>query len=376
MSSKIVKLIKRDLALKKRFFTEAEKEIAKKNIVLLKIVSLCALGLLCFFLLTTKLIIRDWTPSLQHMLFVPAVMLFCVFILLFAGKLQKNSHGERLVQRVNLLCLAFETILYIFIILIDVFSNPGLPSSFMPVICVAFAALFILPQKYIFSIIVFFEIVYILCVFYVKETVIGQHDIFNSLVGMLCAFTVAEIILRLRVQDYIITVKYERLSKIDPLSGLLNKAAGEEKIKRTINVDYSGVGSVLFVLDIDNFKEVNDKLGHLEGDSLIKSTGAFFTSLFSRGEIAVRFGGDEFLIFVPYAVTKAELEDRCRVLQNGFAEIARPLALPSVTLSIGAVFINQKKFSYSSVFKQADQALYEAKSQGKNRYIIKEFLAG
>ena len=121
----------------------------------------------------------------------------------------------------------------------------------------------------------------------------------------------------------------------------------------------------LILLDIDNFKRINDQFGHLEGDKALKYITALLQSTFRSQDIVGRLGGDEFMVFITGPVQKDTLSKRMENLLSALhSGYQKPL-----TCSAGIVLIGEgESFSYQSYIAQADKALYKSKQKGKNYY--------
>ena len=170
----------------------------------------------------------------------------------------------------------------------------------------------------------------------------------------------------LRIQNIIM----DRLSKIDPLTDLYNHKTFHEYLGWLIDHQESNPFPMqLAVIDIDNFKKVNDQYGHWVGDIVLRQVAAVMLRHIDSDDFAARYGGEEFVIIL----TSKTVADSSRIMENILAGIA---GLPisemdnaSVTVSIGMHEYNGGD-SKSSIFQQADDALYEAKKTGKNKIVI------
>ena len=159
--------------------------------------------------------------------------------------------------------------------------------------------------------------------------------------------------------------EYHQKSLIDPLSGLYNRTKADEVIKREIEDALLNKKPLsIIMLDIDNFKKINDTMGHLAGDSVIQKFAQIIKYNSRSSDIVVRNGGDEFLIIC----TNTELESAIK-----FAENLRVLIENSsyanntkVTSSIG-VSSYKAKDTKDELISRADRALYIAKENGRNR---------
>ncbi len=144
-----------------------------------------------------------------------------------------------------------------------------------------------------------------------------------------------------------------------------NKATTIELIKAELA---RGTGGVLMILDVDDFKSVNDNLGHMFGDEFLKKFASTIKSVFRATDIVGRYGGDEFIVFLPRATASLAKKKGWQILEK-VLEIEVP-QLGTVKSSIGAAVVNPSTHSYDEVFKQADTALYQAKNYGKNRVEV------
>jgi diguanylate cyclase (GGDEF)-like protein len=169
--------------------------------------------------------------------------------------------------------------------------------------------------------------------------------------------------------------KLKKLSITDDLTGLLNRRylldRMEEELSRAER--YNRQMSVLMV-DLDNFKQFNDSVGHPAGDRILENIALTIMNSIRSIDIAARYGGDEFVIVLPETDTGMALHIAER-LRSSIAET--PLegvsdkSLPDkLTASIGIVCCPQHGSTVEGLLKCADEALYRAKDQGRNRTVL------
>lgn len=155
----------------------------------------------------------------------------------------------------------------------------------------------------------------------------------------------------------------------DSFTGLLNKRACREYVDAIVNTDTGK--HYMAVIDIDDFKSVNDTYGHLYGDEVIAKVAAIINSSLAGRGTAGRFGGDEFFIFTNGIKGELQLRSMLTSLQQmileGFAEEKM-----QITLSIGVSKYPENGTQYEALFARADSCLYEAKKNGKNQFVIAE----
>ena len=154
------------------------------------------------------------------------------------------------------------------------------------------------------------------------------------------------------------------------MTGLYNKATIQTMIQRILQERRgSGGQCALLVIDLDNFKQVNDRYGHLQGDKLLQEIGHILHASFQQKGLVGRIGGDEFVLFlgeIPSEQWVLEQTDAlCRMLNIAYeaAEDHVP-----VSASIGVGLAPHSQAQYEELFRQADAGLYHAKQQGKARY--------
>lgn len=153
------------------------------------------------------------------------------------------------------------------------------------------------------------------------------------------------------------------LASKDALTDLLNRRSGEQLLKQYDDEMLSKKSLCLIMLDIDNFKNINDTYGHAGGDEILKSSSQLLKSKARSTDSVVRWGGEEFLILVPDANLNAAVEFAERI-RNSIAQHQHQ-ALGFITASFGVAEL-QAGESTASLLNRADKALYKAKLNGKN----------
>ena len=161
---------------------------------------------------------------------------------------------------------------------------------------------------------------------------------------------------------------YMSESAIDPGTGLLNKRAIHEYAIEKIQENPKGL--YLAIMDVDDFKKVNDNFGHMYGDEVLAKVSEIIRGVLKERGMAGRFGGDEFMIIFENIDSETTLRRMFSTMskhaQWAFAENGQP----TVTFSIGVSKYPEDGANYEELFKKSDKCLYIAKAKGKNRYII------
>ncbi len=164
-------------------------------------------------------------------------------------------------------------------------------------------------------------------------------------------------------------IQLSTLANNDPLTGLLNRKAMSESYESHI-ATYSNTKSALIFIDVDNFKAVNDKLGHNAGDDLLLEIAIWLKeSAMTHSKIG-RLGGDEFVILCSYS-RRTDLIQKCNELL-AFSSTSYQQAIASLNIgfSIGICLFNGKQHSFQNICAHADTAMYQVKKSGKNRVAV------
>lgn len=159
-------------------------------------------------------------------------------------------------------------------------------------------------------------------------------------------------------------------AQTDAMTGLLNKATTETYVRKHLKDLQSGVYGVVLLVDIDDFKNINDTYGHLTGDEvIIEIAHTLMRYTFNDGFVG-RIGGDEFLVYLPNVL---DTTLACEKAEKYASELRRKYpgddGNPKVTLSIG-IAATDVPIPYSDLMDHADQALYQAKLNGKNGHVL------
>ena len=163
-------------------------------------------------------------------------------------------------------------------------------------------------------------------------------------------------------------VSQEMAASRDPLTGLYNRAAFERELCQYVqSADTSPCGALL-MLDIDNFKQTNDKLGHLEGDKALQRMAGILTATFRHEDIIGRLGGDEFLVFAKGLCDYDSISRRVELLLR---TLRSDKELPLYS-SVGITLVRSENFRYTRCIKEADIALYRSKNAGKDGFSFYE----
>lgn len=157
----------------------------------------------------------------------------------------------------------------------------------------------------------------------------------------------------------------------DLLTGLYNKSTTEILISRQLTAAKgNAVSGVLFIIDIDNFKTINDRLGHLYGDAVLSELSESLREIFRDFDIVGRIGGDEFLVFAEGLQKESAMVKKANSICTAFLQTYANEKNEGYTVSssVGIAVFPRDGDNFETLFRCADAALYTSKAQGKNRF--------
>ena len=186
-----------------------------------------------------------------------------------------------------------------------------------------------------------------------------------SIAAALIVITVINVLVRIKASEH--SKVLEDKADTDLLTDLNNKMATERKIREYME-QYPDKQGVLFVLDVDNFKKINDTMGHAFGDEVLRELGRQIGVNFRVTDIIGRTGGDEFTIFLKNLKDDSNTIREAQKLEYFFRHFqVGDYVKYSATASIGAAVFPADGSDFETLYKAADAALYKAKKRGKNQ---------
>lgn len=156
-------------------------------------------------------------------------------------------------------------------------------------------------------------------------------------------------------------------AQTDALTGILNVGAGRAHIQKLLS-DESGMQKAMFMMDVDDFKVVNDSYGHAVGDKTLKCFAGILAKVFKDPAVVYRLGGDEFAVFIPELCNAEErVEELVKELDADIQNAKEEF--PFLSISVG-IYITDLCQSYERMYMAADKALYQTKKNKKGYYTV------
>ncbi len=347
------------------FITANRKEIARENILACGDFIVFSSFLYLIFLVYSGIFDADAERLLLYFIPVPVLLILRVLFNKISPKVSDDFY------KVRYFAMAIYTTIFTVGCCLDAIINVDSRSFLMP------AAILISSALYMdfFAQVMLHKLLLGLVFLVVESVVKGSYTLpgnfFLVLMAILtagfCYFVVMSLGLSRREDNRAL----EQKSITDLLTGLLNKMSFEEKCKDYLNCRVAGAKATMFIIDVDNFKHVNDNYGHQVGDEVLKNFARILKSYFHATDIIGRVGGDEFMILVMGELPKEFIDKRCRDILHEF-RTSRVEDAGGFTCSIG-ICEDVYQHSFEEMYNMADSALYEAKNGGKARHVLKSF---
>lgn len=174
-----------------------------------------------------------------------------------------------------------------------------------------------------------------------------------------------------RISDSLLRQQeYKRNAALDELTGLHNRRWMHETVERQMQrCRINGKPLSMMMIDIDHFKSVNDTFGHLTGDRVLRTVARTLVHNVRPTDLLARYGGEEFVAVLPgsdLVGARVAAESVCDAVRRAGADDAGAVTLPPITVSVGIAQMRSDQ-SFSDLLESADQAMYRAKRNGRNR---------
>lgn len=160
-----------------------------------------------------------------------------------------------------------------------------------------------------------------------------------------------------------------RSNKLDPFTEVLNKTAFRNHVLEAIRGKRADEKGAFFILDIDNFKIINDTCGHLVGDQVIMKVAANLQNNLREEDLVGRIGGDEFCMYLNHISCIEDIEKNALRIIDNIRNLNISKLQKQLTVSMGICIVDTEK-DFEDIFMKADHALYEAKANGRDQFVV------
>ena len=172
-----------------------------------------------------------------------------------------------------------------------------------------------------------------------------------------------------QVEKETLAKEEKKYAQFDSLTGIYNRRMGELMMRNALALCSSKQKYALMMIDLDDFKQINDQYGHLQGDRVLREIASVIMTHMGNGDIFCRYGGDEFLVLMKYQQLDA-IKQKINAIQNSLAKCCTLQGNENVYISIGVATAPMHGMNLQVLYEKADKALYRAKLNGKNQYYI------
>lgn len=296
-------------------------------------------------------------------------MLYGLFFLIMLLLYSLNKFVLRNQRYILVLFYVFLLFAYFFGIILGAFLQINVPATTFCVLLFALPLLVVDKPWRVSLLLIFVSVAFCICVQMIKPSQVASLDCVNTISFLSLGILVNYFVMRTKINEIISREHIKKERDTDDLTKLLSKAAASREIN-TYMKSKNGVAALL-IIDIDNFKQINDQMGHAYGDAVLRIMGDCIKKVFRSSDILSRFGGDEFVIFLANVDQKHLVEQRVESLvdeMNSQLKMTKDTIM--ITGSIGIAFFPQDANNYDELFQKADIALYQSKEKGKNCYTF------
>lgn len=337
----------------------AHEEIESTNFYLLKNISLLSTAMLALALAALMI-----TGAALN------IVIFCAttFALHLSLCVIVHARAEQIIGHmrvVHAITLGYLWSLLLFSAYFCTYGTANIPGVFFAPIVIVLTMVFILPVWQGVASICGATIVFVWMSFLAKAHGIFMEDLLIALSAVIFSLTALYELYIVRIREYHLQSELMRRSSTDGLTGLMNKITAETSAKEYLQQYADEQSSALMVIDLDQFKLVNDQMGHQAGDEALESFGETLLKLFRTQDIVGRVGGDEFLVLMKNIDDPEMVVRRAEVICESASVIHIKGFGRSLSCSIGIAMCPYHGKDYETLFGIADEQLYMLKRNAK-----------
>jgi len=345
----------------KKTYRDNHRAIANENILVLK--PLCLFASLVFLIFT---VIYAFKQDLPRIILNSSYMVMATGMFVFSRYLPRLS--SHLSNVASYTCLSF--MLVYGIILGCIINREVLAVSYM-VLLVGVPLLMVDVPWHIMVMTGGFTVVFVLFSYVFKGPGVNfEADMFNAIIFYILSCFIIPFLIRSKITGILRKIQLEADRDMDGLTQLFHRGAARRKINEMLKT--LPEKAALFMIDIDDFKGINDKYGHMLGDRIICDVAYCIKTTAPDKSVAARYGGDEFILFINDIKEDTQATDYAAKLIEAVKALnsdnSTNLLERKISISIGIAMYPHDSVMYENLMAKADEALYIAKRNGKNCY--------
>lgn len=353
-----IKINRAELKEIREYFEKCSDEIDKNNLFMLRRVCMYTALIFMGMMVLSYILVPGFKINSGHILMVA---ILCIYLMINSYTRKK---GNITGIGAKAICLSYYTLMCAAFIALDI-SFVARPIIWLPLAIMVFPVIYI-DRLYLYG---FEETlaagIYIFLSYQKKGYTQFVWDLYMVIGAYVVSLIIGRIILGVRCKEGLALEEVRRFSQVDKLTNVLNKGALIAEIESYLKRRDDDSFCAMCIFDVDDFKQVNDGIGHHAGDALLEHIGELLLKNFRPTDIIGRFGGDEFVVFMPNMRELSLVEFRCRSLQMMLEEYRLEENGP-FTLSVGAI-VDKGDHCWEDMLRMADDALYKSKMSGKNK---------
>ena len=284
-----------------------------------------------------------------------------------------RRYGRRLRWRpraIRAFCLIWQISLLGPMVYMATVGTPDMPSVFFAPFLLTLTMMFVLPPWQSVVLNTAAAGVFLLLSGWSKPPKVFQRDMISAAVTWALSLILCADVLLIRMKDYRQRRELTHLSRTDCLTGLMNKSTAEASARQYLSASDARKCAALFVIDLDQFKQINDVLGHQAGDEALETVGNTLLKLFRAQDIVGRVGGDEFIALMKNTGDRKLISRRASAICNTVRRTRLAHPELSLTCSIGVAVCPENGSTYDQLFQSADEQLYTVKRNGRDGYRL------
>lgn len=343
------------------YLRENEEEVVQSNQGVLRTVSLLLMFVLIFYNIVVPLNFASWgvTRYYQAMFILHLFVLAYVFL---------RFHGaERSLHETNITCMVFQLYTMVFIGIVSIVPVwKEQDAIYFAPLALFFLVAFEFTWDQTVGVLAIEVVGINIASFLLKSEEVININLFATILTFAIGVFVSHLLYKSRIDAYEQRMRIEEISRIDMMTQIYNRAAMEKKCLQYIEKNPKA-SCTLAIIDVDDFKRVNDNLGHPMGDFVLKNVARVLRESATDHSFCGRIGGDEFMMFFTKENKFSDVDDALTMVNENVREIDTQSDIVKISTSIGAA---EKRpgttTTYEELFTHADQALYIVKEKGKN----------